>query len=577
MVFIDKKHVAAFFLIFLVHAGVYAGEAGKFLFVFGSVFVENAGTARQPAVKGMSLMEGATVIADKNGKAQIRMKDGGFLAVRPNTELKIDEYAFNDKGREDKGVVSLLKGTFRSISGAIGKNKPENVVVKTPVATIGIRGTDHEPAYFPANDASFSPDIKPGLYDKVNAGVTFIANRTGKVFLGPSQAGFVASPDSAPVKLPAIPAFYQQPNLSFAQDSDEEQQAESDQGDAASTDDSGNDETVENQAGETSADTPDGEVPATAGDAAPGDSLITQQSNISGDQVEQTIEATDSQGNTIDTTNQVVTDPSGNTSPIQPAPIQPASIAAVSFIQFDINAGCAPADPGCVPDPDFNLIEDAHVVDNVRQQLLKNTDGHIIGAVENDGSVHELRGNIVEIYPVASDGDISYGVLQADYLYDGVDNSLYPLDHRYWSWVSGPAYKSSSFSGTMNFSSGVAYAGPLNPLDGPWSQLSGLTGSMTMNLNANTISNISLNAGSDWQFDASGLNIDAAGLFSTQTVSSSALSVQYQGSSSQTYGAIAGGVSGAADAAMMSFAAKHVTTDPMTTGVGVTGVAVFRP
>ena len=74
------------------------------------------------------------------------MIDGGLVALRPDTKLKVDTYVFN--GQEDGSenpVFSLLKGGLRAITGIIGKRNKERYNLRTPTSTIGIRGTDHEP------------------------------------------------------------------------------------------------------------------------------------------------------------------------------------------------------------------------------------------------------------------------------------------------------------------------------------------------------------------------------------------------------------------------------------------------
>ena len=46
--------------------------------------------------------------------------------------------------RQESAFFRLLKGGFRAVSGLIGHTRREDYAVQTPVATIGIRGTDYE-------------------------------------------------------------------------------------------------------------------------------------------------------------------------------------------------------------------------------------------------------------------------------------------------------------------------------------------------------------------------------------------------------------------------------------------------
>ncbi len=131
--------VAALFFSF---SGSAFAVAGKFQFVNGEVQVINAAGAQHKVQKGDSINEGDTVAAAADGFAQIKMEDGGFFAVRPDTEFKVDTFQFN--GKEDgseKGVFSLIKGSLRSVTGLIGKKHRDNYKINTATATIGIRGS----------------------------------------------------------------------------------------------------------------------------------------------------------------------------------------------------------------------------------------------------------------------------------------------------------------------------------------------------------------------------------------------------------------------------------------------------
>ena len=71
--------------------------------------------------------------------AQLKMVDGGFIAIRPNTDMTFDAYRYN--GKEDgteNALVSLLNGGFRTITGVIGRSNKQNYQIKTDTATIGI-------------------------------------------------------------------------------------------------------------------------------------------------------------------------------------------------------------------------------------------------------------------------------------------------------------------------------------------------------------------------------------------------------------------------------------------------------
>ena len=88
--------------------------------------------------------QGDTLSTGANGGAQVKFNDGAQIALRRDSSLRIDEYRWqgNSDGSE-KAVLSLVKGGFRTITGAIGKVNKANYRVSTPFATIGIRGTHY--------------------------------------------------------------------------------------------------------------------------------------------------------------------------------------------------------------------------------------------------------------------------------------------------------------------------------------------------------------------------------------------------------------------------------------------------
>ena len=184
-------------------------DAGAFQFVVGDVKIVRADGSESPAVKGAKLMEGDTVVTGSTGSAQILMSDQALIALRPDSSLKFETYRF--AGKEDgseKGILGLLKGGFRTLTGLIGRANKSNYQVRTPTATIGIRGTDHEPFYIPPSGWSGAPGGDPGTYNKVNAGSTYIQTEGGSIELGPNQVGFApADPRAIPARLERIPAF----------------------------------------------------------------------------------------------------------------------------------------------------------------------------------------------------------------------------------------------------------------------------------------------------------------------------------------------------------------------------------
>jgi hypothetical protein len=63
----------------------------------------------------------------------------------PDTEFRIEELTYEEaKPEKDRGIFALLRGGLRAVSGALGHRTRSAYQLRTPVATIGIRGTAYE-------------------------------------------------------------------------------------------------------------------------------------------------------------------------------------------------------------------------------------------------------------------------------------------------------------------------------------------------------------------------------------------------------------------------------------------------
>jgi len=178
--------------------------AGQIDLMEGDVRIFDQQNVRRTAKVGDKVYEGDSIFTGANGEIHMTMDDQGFIAVRPNTKMRIAQYRAEGDD-DDKGVISLVVGSLRSITGWIGKYHPKSYSINTPTATIGIRGTDHEPKVIPEG----SSEGDAGTYDKVNAGGSFINTPQGNVDVTPNHAAFAPrNGRAAPRMLASVPGFF---------------------------------------------------------------------------------------------------------------------------------------------------------------------------------------------------------------------------------------------------------------------------------------------------------------------------------------------------------------------------------
>jgi hypothetical protein len=166
---------------------------------------------------------GDTLVSEKNTYAQIRFIDNSEITLRPGTTFKIDNFAYEaDKPDGDSAAFSLVKGGLRSITGLLGKRNKEKFQLKTPAATIGIRGTTFIAQW--VEDASgvrpttptptpgrvtpgLVPDLAPGLHVAVLDGMIVVTNAGGAQHFPAGQFGFVPSTNQPPIIVPHNPGL----------------------------------------------------------------------------------------------------------------------------------------------------------------------------------------------------------------------------------------------------------------------------------------------------------------------------------------------------------------------------------
>ncbi len=211
------KNFALMGLLVLMAFPSMAGAAeGRIMFVSGGAFVER-GTQKLPIRKDMLVQIGDTLVTEDDGRVQWRMADDSYFAIRPSSRFKIEE--FNEpssSGGGGKAFYSLLKGGYRCISGLIGKQDPASYRVTSPVATMGIRGTDHTHIVC-AGDCGWAPggNVADGLYSRVDSGSSVLSSAEGTLDVKAGQYALTASP---PALLSAMPSVFASWAIDFAID-----------------------------------------------------------------------------------------------------------------------------------------------------------------------------------------------------------------------------------------------------------------------------------------------------------------------------------------------------------------------
>jgi hypothetical protein len=232
----------------VVSASWAAQVAGTIVQLSGPLLAKKAdGVVRILSMRS-EVESGDTLVTEKNTYAMVKFIDNSEITLKPSTTFKVENFSY-DAGKPDGDNASfnLVKGGLRSVTGLLGKRNKEKFAMKTPSATIGIRGTTFiaewvEPseqavaareAYLMASTAALGdaypvqplmlaqvniplprtvaptagPVLPPGLYVQVIDGLINVSNKGGAQNFAAGQFGFTPTPIQAPVIVPKNPGL----------------------------------------------------------------------------------------------------------------------------------------------------------------------------------------------------------------------------------------------------------------------------------------------------------------------------------------------------------------------------------
>ncbi|MEQ8408688.1 MAG: FecR domain-containing protein [Gammaproteobacteria bacterium] len=116
---------------------------GEISLVLGKAFIVNADNERVAARRGLQLQASDQVFTEANGHVHIHFADDALVSVRPGSRLEIVRYDYDPARPEQSSVkFNLEEGVTRAISGDAAKSARDRFRLNTPIAAIGVRGTD---------------------------------------------------------------------------------------------------------------------------------------------------------------------------------------------------------------------------------------------------------------------------------------------------------------------------------------------------------------------------------------------------------------------------------------------------
>lgn len=117
---------------------------GRVVFLAGTAQALSAQGSARALADGDGILAGEQVVTAADSYVHLRMIDQAFVAVRPQSRLSIELYDYDaQKPAASRIRLSLDRGNSRTVSGKGGEAARQGYRFNTPMAAIGLRGTDY--------------------------------------------------------------------------------------------------------------------------------------------------------------------------------------------------------------------------------------------------------------------------------------------------------------------------------------------------------------------------------------------------------------------------------------------------
>jgi hypothetical protein len=186
-----------------------AQTAGRVLLAVGDVAASRGGRTISLAT-GTAIESGDQIRTGQASSVQIRFLDGAIVSLKPQTIFAVDEYRFD--GQDDgaaKALFNLVAGGMRTVTGLIGKINQRNYAMRTPTATVGIRGSAFDGAVCSADNpcSSGGSPAPNGAYLRVWDKGIYHENSSGRHDWDRGDIVHIPDANSGGVRLLQVPEF----------------------------------------------------------------------------------------------------------------------------------------------------------------------------------------------------------------------------------------------------------------------------------------------------------------------------------------------------------------------------------
>jgi hypothetical protein len=184
-------------------AALAAEQAGVSAAVRGEVALSRTSVVGHQVVSGEPILLQDAIRSGTRSGMQILLLDQTVFTIGPESELVVDEFVYDPQTNAGKLGAEITKGVFRFVSGKIAHEKPEDMSVKLPAGTLGVRGTmvagrvddvkKSSRLVLLGEGGDNDLDAPAGAFDACNAGLCVRVSR-------PGYGTVIEGPDAPPVQ-----------------------------------------------------------------------------------------------------------------------------------------------------------------------------------------------------------------------------------------------------------------------------------------------------------------------------------------------------------------------------------------
>ena len=160
----------------------------------GDTWIYSRTERARPLHAGDAFEGGVSISTGPKSSVVLRFNYGQIIVLASNATFRVKNFVF-DPAQPDQGQLhfELVKGGMRGVTGAIGEKNRSGWLLETPLANVGIGGTD------------FFAVIEQGLYAHVNVGAVTLSNDAGAATIPAGSNGFVAGDAAVPAATATVP------------------------------------------------------------------------------------------------------------------------------------------------------------------------------------------------------------------------------------------------------------------------------------------------------------------------------------------------------------------------------------